>query len=139
MMNDPLLPPPAPTERRAPSTPTKRARRPGPAMSAKILATGLATTATLGLTAGYAFARNAQESQLTQSPQTNSDPAANNTQPVPNVSAQSNANSNNVAPNSVSPVVTTAPVVEITVPTLAPAQPGNNWNGSNNQPSSGSR
>ena len=139
MMNDPLLPPPAPTERRAPSTPTKRARRPGPAMSAKILATGLATTATLGLTAGYAFARNAQESQLTQSPQTNSDPAANNTQPVPNVSAQSNANSNNVAPNSVSPVVTTAPVVEITVPTLAPAQPGTNWNGANNQPSSGSR
>ena len=139
MMNDPLLPPPAPTERRAPSTPTKRARRPGPAMSAKTLATGLATTATLGLTAGYAFARNAQESQLTQTPQTNSDPAANNTQPVPNVSAQSNANSNNVAPNSVSPVVTTAPVVEITVPTLAPAQPGNNWNGSNNQPSSGSR
>ena len=139
MMNDPLLPPPAPTERRAPSTPTKRARRPGPAMSAKILATGLATTATLGLTAGYAFARNAQESQLTQTPQTNSDPAANNTQPVPNVSAQSNANSNNVAPNSVSPVVTTAPVIEITVPTLAPAQPGTNWNGANNQPSSGSR
>ena len=139
MMNDPLLPPPAPTERRIPPTPTKRARRPGPAMSAKTLATGLATTATLGLTAGYAFARNAQESQLTQTPQTNSDPAANNTQPVPNVSAQSNANSNNVAPNSVSPVVTTAPVVEITVPTLAPAQPGNNWNGSNNQPSSGSR
>ena len=138
-MNDPLLPPPAPTERRAPSTPTKRARRPGPAMSAKILATGLATTATLGLTAGYAFARNAQESQLTQTPQTNSDPAANNTQPVPNVSAQSNANSNNVAPNSVSPVVTTAPVIEITVPTLAPAQPGTNWNGANNQPSSGSR
>jgi hypothetical protein len=139
MMNDPLLPPPAPTERRAPLTPTKRARRPGPAMSAKILATGLATTATLGLTAGYAFARNAQESPLTQTPQTNSDPTANNTQPVPNVSAQSNANSNNVAPNSVSPVVTTAPVVEITVPTLAPAQPGNNWNGANNQPSSGSR
>jgi hypothetical protein len=108
-------------------------------MSAKILATGLATTATLGLTAGYAFARNAQESQLTQTPQTNSDPAANNTQPVPNVSTQSNANSNNVAPNSVSPVVTTAPVVEITVPTLAPAQPGNNWNSANNQPSSGSR
>jgi hypothetical protein len=139
MMNDPLLPPPAPTERRAPSTPTKRARRPGPAMSAKILATGLATTATLGLTAGYAFARNAHESPLTQTPQTNSDPAANNAQPVPNVSAQSNANSNNVSPNAVSPVVTTAPVVEITVPTLAPAQPGNNWNGANNQPSSGSR
>ena len=136
MMNDPLLPP---TERRILPTPTKRARRPGPAMSAKILATGLAATATLGLTAGYAFARNAQESQLTQTPQTNSDPAANNAQPVPNVSAQSNANSNNVSPNSVSPVVTTAPVVAITIPTLAPAQPGTNWNGANNQPSSGSR
>ena len=139
MMNDPLLPPPAPTERRILPTPTKRTRRPGPAMSAKILATGLATTATLGLTAGYAFARNAQESQLTQTPQTNSDPVANNAQPAPNVSAQSNSNSNKVSPNSASPVVTTAPVVEITVPTLAPAQPGNTWNGGNNQPSSGSR
>lgn len=138
MMNDPLLPPPAPTERRIPPTPTQRARRPGPAMSAKILATGLATTATLGLTAGYAFARDAQESLLTQTPQTNSDPAANNTQPVPNVSAQSDANSNN-ASNSASPVVTTPPVIEITVPTVAPAQPGNNWNGASNQPSSGSR
>lgn len=107
-------------------------------MSAKILATGLATTATLGLTAGYAFARDAQESLLTQTPQTNSDPVANNTQSVPNVSAQSDANSNN-ASNSASPVVTTPPVIEITVPTVAPAQPGNNWNGASNQPSSGSR
>lgn len=138
MMNDPLLPPPSPTERRIPPTASKRARRPGPAVSAKILATGLATTATLGLTAGYAFARDAQESLLTQTPQTNSDPVANNTQSVPKVSAQSDANSNN-ASHSASPVVTTPPVIEITVPTVAPAQPGNNWNGASNQPSSGSR
>ena len=139
MMNDPLLPPPSPSERRIPPVATKRTRRPGPAVSAKILATGLATTATLGLTAGYAFARNAQESQLTQTPQTNSDPVANTTQTVPSVSAQSSTSPNNVSPNPSSPEVTTAPVVEITIPTLAPAQPGDNWNSSSNQPSSGSR
>lgn len=139
MMNDPLLPPPSRSERRIPPVATKRTRRPGPAVSAKILATGLATTATLGLTAGYAFARNAQESQLTQTPQTNSDPVANTTQTVPSVSAQSSTSPNNVSPNPSSPEVTTAPVVEITIPTLAPAQPGDNWNSSNNQPSSGSR
>lgn len=139
MVNDPLLPPTSPSERRIPPVSTKRTRRPGPAVSAKILATGLATTATLGLTAGYAFARNAQESQLTQTPQTNSDPAANTTQTVPSVSAQSSTSPNNVSPNPSSPEVTTAPVVEITIPTLAPAQPGDNWNNSNNQPSSGSR
>lgn len=139
MMNDPLLPPPSRSERRIPPVSAKRTRRPGPAVSAKILATGLATTATLGLTAGYAFARNAQESQLTQTPQTNSDPFANTTQTVPSVSAQSSTSPNNVSPNPSSPEVTTAPVVEITIPTLAPAQPGDNWNNSNNQPSSGSR
>jgi hypothetical protein len=139
MMNDPLLPPTSPSERRIPPVSTKRTRRPGPAVSAKILATGLATTATLGLTAGYAFARNAQESQLTQTPQTNSDPVGNTTQTVPSVSAQSSTSPNNVSPNPSSPEVTTAPVVEITIPTLAPAQPGDNWNNSNNQPSSGSR
>ncbi len=139
MMNDPLLPPTSPSERRIPPVSTKRTRRPGPAVSAKILATGLATTATLGLTAGYAFARNAQESQLTQTPQTNSDPVGNTTQTVPSVSAQSSTSPNIVSPNPSSPEVTTAPVVEITIPTLAPAQPGDNWNNSNNQPSSGSR
>ena len=139
MMNDPLLPPTSPSERRIPPVATKRTRRPGPAVSAKILATGLATTATLGLTAGYAFARNAQESQLTQTPQANSDPVANTTQTFPSVSSQPSTRPNNVSPTPSSPEATTAPVVEITVPTLAPAQPGDNWNNSNNQPSSGSR
>lgn len=130
MMNDPLLPPPPPpTNRHATG---KRTRRPGVANSAKILATGLATTATLGLTAGYALASKTQnqkvpeQSNLQTSP-TITAPNVPTTAPAPNT------------PNTSAPVVTSPPVVEIPLPSIAPAQPGNNWgNSGNNQPSSGS-
>ncbi|MEN9553617.1 MAG: hypothetical protein RLY24_1212 [Actinomycetota bacterium] len=129
MMNDPLLPPPAPAGR--PAT-TQKTRRPGVANSAKILATGLATTATLGLTAGYALASKTQnqeapeQSNLQTSP-TITTPNVPTTAPAPNTRDTS------------APEVTSPPVVEIPVPSIAPAQPGNNWgNSGNNQPSSGS-
>lgn len=64
MIHDPLLPPPPPAppdghgrhdsfHHTAPAR-TAPARAKHPAMSARILATGLAATGTLGLTAGYA-------------------------------------------------------------------------------------
>jgi len=136
MMNDPLLPPPPPSRNSQRTTPQK-SRRPGVANSAKILATGLATTATLGLTTGYALASKAQPAQTptptgvqpTTALQTpaNTSPAGGTTPvaPTPSVSA---------------PSLTTPPVVEIPVPTVAPAQPGKNWGSpGTNQPSSGSR
>ncbi len=130
MMNDPLLPPPAPAGR--PAT-TKKTRRPGVANSAKILATGLATTATLGLTAGYALASKAQSQNVPEQ----TDAQLNSSATTPTVAQPAPPATN--APAANTPAVTTPPVVEITVPTIAPAQPGNNWgNSGNNQPSSGS-
>ena len=59
MINDPLLPPPPPPARTNATSTRTATRAKHPAMSARILATGLAATGTLGLTAGYALgARN---------------------------------------------------------------------------------
>ena len=57
-MNDPLIPTP-PAADPQPGTPrtTRAQRAKHPAMSARILATGLAATGMLGMTAGYAFAQ----------------------------------------------------------------------------------
>lgn len=132
MMNDPLLPPPPPPA----AKPKAKVRRPGVANSAKILATGLATTATLGMTAGYALASQPENKQ------TPTNANLTNSQTVPQ---QSTDSSSSTAPQSTSPQVTTPPqtqppVVEIPVPTIAPADPGNNWgNSGNNQTSNGSR
>lgn len=137
MMNDPLLPPPPPPV--SSRTTPKKSRRPGVANSAKILATGLATTATLGLTAGYALASKTETNQAPVNTGTPSVP--NNATPTVPAPATPEIVTPSVDNNSVAaPDVTNPPVVEIPVPTVAPAQPGNNWgNGGNNQQSSGSR
>jgi len=135
MMNDPLLPPPPPPV--SSRTTPKKSRRPGVANSAKILATGLATTATLGLTAGYALASKTEANQAPVNTGTPNVPSI----VTPSVPATTETVPPSVNNNSVAtPEVTNPPVVEIPVPTVAPAQPGNNWgNGGNNQQSSGSR
>lgn len=137
MMNDPLLPPPPPPV--SSRTTPKKSRRPGVANSAKILATGLATTATLGLTAGYALASKTETNQAPVNTGTPSVP--NNATPTVPAPATPEIVTPSVDNNSVAaPDVTNPPVVEIPVPTVAPAQPGNKWgNGGNNQQSSGSR
>lgn len=151
-IHDPLLPPPPPSPRSGRTEPARRSRRPSPAASARILATGLATTAMLGLTTGYAFARKAQQPENTPNVSgtpslTNPDGSATNpdgstTTPDGSATTPTVQTQNTVAPSprteAQQPVVTSPPVVEIPVPTVAPAQPGNNWNGGNNQPSSGS-
>ena len=148
MTLDPLLtpPPPPPADRTSAASATrptratgagKRTRRPSPAAAARILATGLATTAMLGLTTGYALAKKAQQPEISPSaPKQSTDQASQ----TPSVPSQTPATSpdRNVSGNLGSPVVTSPPVVEIPVPEIAPAQPGNNWNGGNNQPSNGS-
>lgn len=101
----------------------------------------------LGLTTGYAFARKAQQPEnspnLAGTPSlTNPDGSATNrdgSATTPTLPTQTqNTISPTPNPETQQPVVTSPPVVEIPVPTVAPAQPGNNWNGGNNQPSSGS-
>lgn len=140
MMNDPLLVPTPPVSAGGHTSlpAAKRARRPGPATSAKILATGLATTAMLGLTTGYALAKNAQSSEL--SPPLNAGGSSTG------VNTTSDSNTSHTAtppiaaptPEVATPFVTSSPVIEVPVPDSAPAQPGNNWNSGDNQPSSGS-
>lgn len=49
---------------------TDKGKRSKPAVSAKILATGLSTTAMLGMTAGYAAAAHSKKSPVTPSPVT---------------------------------------------------------------------
>lgn len=128
MLNDPLLETPA-TSGATGSTPKRRAKRPSPATSAKILATGLATTAMLGMSAGYALASH----DKAETPDTEVAPNNLSTIAAPDETMAP-------APQTVpAPAVTTPAVIEIPVPDAAPAQPGNNWgNSGNNQTSSGS-
>ena len=135
-MNDPLLPPPPPATSTSRTT-VKKTRRPGVANSAKILATGLATTATLGLNAGYALASKTEANQVPVNTETqNVDANVASTVPVAPQSSVPSVDSNATA----TPEVTNPPVVDIPVPTVAPAQPGSDWgNSGNNQQSSGSR
>ena len=95
----------------------------------------------LGLTTGYAFAKKAQQPQ--NSPTVDGTAANTGTNAGTPAAPFQPQTPNSVAPTpdatSQQPVVTSPPVVEIPVPTVAPAQPGNNWNGGSNQPSSGSR
>lgn len=148
MLNDPLLPtgsvPPPP---RAP----KRARRPKPATSAKILATGLSTTAMLGMTTGYALAgRTVSPEPDTTLPSGTTGavtgailPAAP-TAPTAPTPATTPAEAPSM-PTATAPVVT-APVITAPVVTAAPevvdvpvpASPGNGGGGWNTQQSGGS-
>lgn len=137
MINDPLLPPPPPPGAPSSRTAVKRTRRPGVASSAKVLVTGLATTATLGLTAGYALASKTEANQGPVNTETQN-VGANSTPTVPVAPQSSVPTVDSYA--ILTPEVTNPPVVEIPVPTVAPAQPGNDWgNSGNNQQSSGSR
>lgn len=131
-MNDPLLPPPPPNPGASPLRTRKKTRRPGVANSAKILATGLATTATLGLTTGYALA---SKNNVQPTPQ----PANSPSTPAVEQSVSQTPQPMQ-APTTEQPQVTAPPVVEMTLPTIAPATPGNNWsNSGGNQTSNGSR
>ena len=136
-MNDPLLPPPPPPVAPTSRTAGKKTRRPGVANSAKVLATGLATTATLGLTAGYALASKSEANHTPVNAGVQNQPsvATPTAPPTPQTQAPSIDNNSVVTPQATNP-----PVVNVPVPTIAPAQPGNNWgNNGNNQQSSGSR
>lgn len=170
-MIDPLLPPPPPppsartpraTEQRDQRIPAhlRAPRAKHPALSARILAIGLSTTAMLGLTAGYALAGRSADEQPVNDPGLNSSlvPAAANPSTAKTPQAQPNAPANaqrsgtnpqNPSAQSQQPTAqpnnpvqqapaTSAPsVVEIPVTPAQPAQPG--WSGGGTpQPSSGS-
>lgn len=157
MMNDPLLPsrstPPTAALPHGSKARRRAARRPKPATSAKILATGLSTTAMLGMTAGYAFAGR----QTTPTPQpaptspiTPADATGNATpstalEQTTQPSAVADATVADATPTVTTPAVTvepapapaaTAPPVVVDVP--VPAVPGNGGGGWNSQQSSGS-
>ena len=159
MLHDPLLdgssvPPPPPPARR-------RARTPKPATSAKILATGLSTTAMLGMTAGYALAgRNDTPAPSPTLPPTVPVPpqgSGNVSVPQTLPGASSATTSSNPAspdattppaaspvvtapvvgtPGTAAPVVTAPPTDVVEIP--VPATPGNASGGWNSQQSSGS-
>ena len=144
-------PPPALTASRHDDVAGTRTRRSKhPALSARVLATGLATTGMFGLTAGYAFSAPAKSSPV---PGTDTGAAQ-----VPGTGAASVAPADTTPPalaspsgaatpsNTAAPAVTAAPpVVVLQVPTVAPATPGSSagsgWSPSpdpGNQQSSGS-
>jgi hypothetical protein len=136
-------PPPAPLGRR---------KSKHPALSARILATGLATTGTLGLTAGYALSAPGSSTDTTLAPVATF-PQTGTAATVPSGQAPSPSAPATTAPavpgqatNAPAPVVTVAPpVVVLQIPDIAPANPGssagsggNNWQDPGNQQSSGS-
>ena len=168
-MHDPLLPPLPPATRPTPPQRHSRIAAPGqprrakhPAMSARILAVGLSTTAMLGLTAGYALAGKDTNEQLidgstfdpaqSSAANTPASPAAQDAESVQNA-PQPGAQAQNPAqnpparaqdsqPQTAAPSVTIPPavspdVVVIPVEPAKPAQPGGSGGG-NSQPSSGS-
>ena len=142
----PVPPPPAPQSRR---------KSKHPALSARILATGLATTGTLGLTAGYALSAPGKSTDTTL-PTTATLPTAAGTPqggttatlPAPAVSTPANTAPAVPATSAAAPapVATVAPpVVVLQIPSVAPANPGSSagsggksWQGPANQQSSGS-
>lgn len=168
MKNDPLLssttpPPPPPGASRSAASHTSR-RRPKPATSAKILATGLSTTAMLGMTAGYAFAgqNDTPAPQPTPStPASLSGPVAPGTARTsdttvtpqiaplstePAVSGSALPNTAPATPSVIAPAAPAAPVASVPDTTAAPviidvpvpATPGNGGGNWNSQQSSGS-
>ena len=93
---------------------TNRVRRDKhPARSARILSTGIALSATFGLTSAYAIAARAEQPQ---------DPNVAPTQGTPTDSMQSLATSPLVAPSTPTPAVpvTTAPFAQAPIATTAP-------------------
>ena len=149
MLNDPLLPPPAPvtarsserTADKAMPTQTSATRRTAkkPATAAKILVTGLSATAVIGMASGYTLAGKTKAQQVNQ-------PVMMNTESVvqpQQVSAQSATNTNTpapgVAPQQNTAAQTPAPVIVVPVPQAAPATPGTTTSNWPQQQSSGSR
>ena len=130
--------------------PASRRKSRHPALSARILATGLATTGTLGLTAGYAFSAPAKSSPTPGSDTgTATVPGADTAAVAPADTTPSAAPAPSQAPAPPAagqPAITVAPpVVVLEVPTIAPATPGSNAGSGNqwapdpsNQQSSGS-
>mgnify|MGYP007070470683 CR=1 FL=1 len=149
MLNDPLLPPPAPVTARssertagtAMPTRTSATRRTAkkPATAAKILVTGLSATAVIGMASGYTLAGKTKAQQVNQPAMTTSESVVQPQQ----VAAQSATNS--IAPSLVvatpqnSAAQTPTPVVVVPVPQATPASPGTTTNNWQQQQSSGSR
>ena len=123
MINDPLLPPPpppAPRSNRKPSvanTRTAPARAKHPAMSARILATGLAATGTLGLTAGYAVGARAQSQPTTLDNVALAD-SSQSVAPLSPAAPQQSAGS------QAAPQQSPGRVIQVPVPGISPATPG---------------
>lgn len=129
-MNEPLLfidpllnkkpntvyPPPAPLTTMAPTSQKQASvptRKKHPALSARILAVGLSTTALIGMTSGYTLA---QKQSATQ-------PIAQN--PTNNANASTTASSNSSAQMAGTESKTSTQVVQVPVPSIAsPATPG---------------
>jgi len=90
-----------------------------PALSARILATGLATTGTLGLTAGYAFSA---PSQNPPAPATDSGAPPATASSAPPATEQEATRA--TAPPTTTGVADAPPVVVLEIPPVAPATPG---------------
>ena len=127
VLHDPLIdragttPPAAPVRSRGGRSIERRGKH--PALSARILATGLATTGTLGLTAGYAFSAPAKSSPAptTDTTHTTGSPATPGPEAAQGPAAQIPAQQ---TPAKQTPGTTGAPVVVLEVPPIEPATPG---------------
>lgn len=121
MLNDPLLPPPPPPspranrESRSEGVRTAPTRAKHPAMSARILATGLAATGTLGLTAGYAVGARAEAQPKVLDNVSVAD-GAQSVSPLPPAAPQQ--------PTESQPRKEPGRVVQVPVPGISPATPG---------------
>ena len=126
-----MYPPPAPHTTTAPQatitpTVTKRApvpmRKKHPALSARILAVGLSTTAFIGMTSGYTLAQKQPATQPIVQDPTNSVSAAAPANAAPQATAAAQA-ANSQATQSVAPSATQ--VIQVPVPvTASAATPG---------------
>ena len=120
MINDPLLQNPATqtqtSEKDSVTRPIQK-RRKHPAVSARILALGLSTTALIGMSAGYAAAEKKADVLTPLTESTGTQPAA------PVIPAAPTAP---ITPTTDSLAASTPQVVEIPMPSVAaPAEPGN--------------
>lgn len=123
MINDPLLPPPPPPAPQGNRTPrvtvtrTAPARAKHPAMSARILATGLAATGTLGLTAGYAIGARAESQPGTLENISLVDSSQS-------IAPLSPATPQQPTESQAAPQQSPGRVIQVPVPGISPAAPG---------------
>lgn len=96
-----------------------------PALSARILATGLATTGTLGLTAGYAFSAPSQNSPAPATDSGAPPATASSAPPATEQEAtQAPEPSTSAASSTATGAADAPPVVVLEIPPVAPATPG---------------